>query len=488
MFLITFFFGPVPDAAAYQTCPCPMQSCPKNGLTGPLTGESKRSNISSIAKESVPLPPVASLALPLEPTSATGPPSPARGSAGMPPPPSPAGATYQSGATPKIETNEENSSEKPVKKARVGKAMVRNNIAAAAAAANTMLLMCHPPVENVKREVESPKETTVLEEVQKKEPSSPELLKNVVPPCDSTTVVCKQCEVIQEPAIQLKSEEKELTPSSPAPVDEEVQKKHNRDIAADNEPCVATVAENVKVKNMKRKVESLKESESTYLPPKRQKVEKNKTVNGSYKNLIKKNTNYVKINNGKRKLAVNSAKESPTKNKSKTRKTQKRKLSPVKEETVQKRLKTQTKPLAASNLHNSKQNSKESKDKVVCEAELTENKEPTKKTKKTSTNVKSTVDDRTSGNCAVEDLSVRTYKCKGKVGRKGSSTKCAKVEKAECAVTKRKYNKKNNNNQVIPQAVTKPRRSLQCPRWSNGWMWEGEPYEAKVFINVSILF
>lgn len=452
-----------------------MQSCPKNGLTGPLTGESKRSNISSIAKESVPLPPVASLALPLEPASATGPPSPARGSAGMPPPPSPAGATYQSGATPKIETNEE----KPVKKARIGKAMVRNNIAAAAAAANTMLLMCHPPVESVKREVESPKENTVLEEVQKKEPPSPELLK---PPCETTTIVCKQCEVIQEPPVQLKTEDKNPSPA-PVVLEEPPQKKLNGDIAAENEPCVATVAENVKVKNMKRKVE--RKSETTYLPPtKRQKVEK---TSGSYKNLIKKNTNCVKINNGKRKLTVNPAKGRSAK----TRRTQKRKLSPGKEETqtVQKRLKTQAKPLAASNLHNSKQNAKECKDKVTGDAELAENKEPAKKTKKTAAIVK---DDRTNGDSSVvvEDASVRTYnKCRGGragINKKGNSTKSVK---AECTVTKRKYNKRNNNNNniVIPQPVTKPRRSLQCPRWSNGWMWEGEPYEGKVFINVSVL-
>lgn len=72
---------------AYQSCPCPMQSCPKNVHTGPLTGASKGS-----MKNHQTLPPVA-LALPLEPPGALGPPSPARGSAGMPPPPSPALAT-----------------------------------------------------------------------------------------------------------------------------------------------------------------------------------------------------------------------------------------------------------------------------------------------------------------------------------------------------------------------------------------------------------
>ncbi|XP_039293631.1 uncharacterized protein LOC111053713 [Nilaparvata lugens] len=78
------------DGPTYQGCPCPMQSCPKNVYTGPLTGASKGSLKNH--QSTTPLPPVA-LALPLEPPGAVGPPSPARGSAGMPPPPSPALAT-----------------------------------------------------------------------------------------------------------------------------------------------------------------------------------------------------------------------------------------------------------------------------------------------------------------------------------------------------------------------------------------------------------
>lgn len=58
-----------------------MQLCPKNVHIGPLTGECKRPG-------ALPLPPVA-LQLPQEPPGASGPPSPARGSAGMPPQPSP---------------------------------------------------------------------------------------------------------------------------------------------------------------------------------------------------------------------------------------------------------------------------------------------------------------------------------------------------------------------------------------------------------------
>lgn len=159
-----------------------MQSCPKNVHTGPLTGDGKRSNVTAIAKESMPLPPVA-LALPLEPASVAGPPSPARGSAGMPPPPSPAGATYQPTPTPKWDPKQETTeivlepktvtTEKRTK-ARVGKSNVRNSYVnnMNLAQPQGMLLMCHnqPPaqpestttdVSNVKREVESPEEIQI---------------------------------------------------------------------------------------------------------------------------------------------------------------------------------------------------------------------------------------------------------------------------------------------------------------------------------------
>ncbi|XP_050542854.1 proline-rich protein 36-like [Daktulosphaira vitifoliae] len=68
---------------AYHSCPCPMQTCPnpKNVHTGPLTGAvSKGPKHHSTTV--VTLPPVA-LALPQEPPRALGPPSPARGSAGV---------------------------------------------------------------------------------------------------------------------------------------------------------------------------------------------------------------------------------------------------------------------------------------------------------------------------------------------------------------------------------------------------------------------
>ncbi|KAI5699371.1 hypothetical protein M8J76_005796 [Diaphorina citri] len=73
--------------SSYQNCPCPMQSCPKNVHIGPLTVNGK--GFSKPAQSQAPLPPVM-LALSLELSGNLGPPSPARGSTGMPPPPSPA--------------------------------------------------------------------------------------------------------------------------------------------------------------------------------------------------------------------------------------------------------------------------------------------------------------------------------------------------------------------------------------------------------------
>ncbi|RZC18438.1 BAH, Atrophin-1, PAT1, Herpes BLLF1, and/or Red1 domain containing protein, partial [Asbolus verrucosus] len=362
--------------ATYQSCPCPMQSCPKNVLTGPLTGDSKRSNISSIAKDSMPLPPVA-LALPLEPASATGPPSPARGSAGMPPPPSPAGATYQPPPpAPKQEESSECNPAENKRKARVGKAMVRNNIAAIQQ--NTMLLMCNPNQRNfpgeVKREIESPKEK---ETEAKKEICSDDEIKasKIINMQNAIEPEIKNVERIPEPQ-NLKKEEN---------FDEKVEEKVHEDVEQKEElpPCVNTVAENVKVKNMKRKMSISKDKKNEpdiEVPlPKKVKLE-TKYPNGSYKDLIKKDTTTIKINNGKRKLITENAEVATKKTKAKSRKqTTKRKLSPVKEEeaTPNKRLK-QTKPLTASNQQNSKQYSKE-KEKSKTEPVLIENKEPQKK-------------------------------------------------------------------------------------------------------------
>lgn len=60
--------------AAFQGCPCPMQSCPKNVDTGALIGNGKGAPVISGTGPSLP------------PSALVGPPSPARGLAGLAPP------------------------------------------------------------------------------------------------------------------------------------------------------------------------------------------------------------------------------------------------------------------------------------------------------------------------------------------------------------------------------------------------------------------
>ncbi|XP_011505333.1 PREDICTED: uncharacterized protein LOC105368115 [Ceratosolen solmsi marchali] len=59
---------------AFQSCPCPMQSCPKNADTGPLIGNGKGAPV------------ISGPGLSLPPSALVGPPSPARGLAGLAPP------------------------------------------------------------------------------------------------------------------------------------------------------------------------------------------------------------------------------------------------------------------------------------------------------------------------------------------------------------------------------------------------------------------
>ncbi|KAK4886776.1 hypothetical protein RN001_003047 [Aquatica leii] len=521
--------------AAYQSCPCPMQSCPKNVHTGPLTGDSKRSShITSIAKDSLPLPPVA-LALPLEPVSATGPPSPARGSAGMPPPPSPAGATYQPPPAPKQEEVESLDC-KPIekkRKARVGKNMVRNNIAANFPE-NTMLLMCHQPppqdicVTNVKREIESPEEIKMcLTEVLASKIEASEIT-----PCseiDAETMNGKNQESTIFPC--WKTEEDRLKePLLSTKIESEQSSKLVED---EHLPCQKTVAENVKVKNMKRKLSITKESEKVetdLIPVKKSKVDKTQ-VNGSYKDLIKKNVPSIKINNGKRKLNIDAIKPILIKNsKLKFRKSSlKRKLSPCNEDLISKRLKV-SKPLIASNLHNFKQNLKSNKGKCFIDFELSENKEPHRKTvKKFQVNSKNSINDKKLAPAILDNLFSknnvdRTIECV--INRYSESSRTTTSKKTDIYKSDEKSkklkicsnnqqfatNKSTNNNvnselnkikpvvakkigaskrkskrksvEVPVQTVQKvSRRHLQIPKWSNGWTWIGEPYQAKVFLN-----
>ncbi|XP_076273195.1 uncharacterized protein LOC143204515 isoform X3 [Rhynchophorus ferrugineus] len=471
----------------YQTCPCPLNSCPKNGHAGPLTGEGKRSNIT---KDAMPLPPVA-LALPLEPASATGPPSPARGSAGMPsggmpPPPSPAGANYHTPAVaatvnePKQESHSPEAAECKVEKtrrARVGKAMVRRQ--------NTMLLMCNPQQQQqqlqqdyVKREIESPKNK---EEPQKKTEPVSEVGEVLPVPeaCQTTTCTSEECErdtirtdikvdpVESQPQqiASMECESEEVLPEEPAEKPDETSATSPPDASDQTDeplpPCIATVAENVKVKNMKRKQSMTKDQVPEAIPQKKKK-------NSSYKDFIKKHTNCFKISNGKKKLvSKESTKAKLPKIKLKT--SNKKKLNASKEQTNNRRIKDVKTPLTENN--NPTQKNDRAKKKGLKAS-------PVKSAAKVLDNLiaKNNIDK------VIEEVISESIRTENGVARKA----VAKPVKTECkkvGAVRRKTATKSKAETTVPETIKTTRKSVHSPKWSNGWMWEGKPYEGKVFIN-----
>ncbi|XP_044750008.1 proteoglycan 4 isoform X2 [Coccinella septempunctata] len=472
---------------AYQNCPCPMQSCPKNGLTGPLTGDSKRS--STLPKGNMPpLPPVA-LALPKEPTS-DGPPSPARGSAGMPPPPSPAGATYQQQPTPP--TKQESISpenQMPIekkRKARVGKAMVRSNMQ------NTMLLMCNPSNINcVKREIESPKEKEVII-VPDKEDVALNIESKIVTKLETPSPPRVEPEIVTIP---------EPVQTEPVAKIEEKPVENPKQEETILEPVLSTVGENVKVKNMKRKLSlSVERKEENSTNPKKQKTEVK--VNGSYKNLIKRNTSSVKINNGKRKLIQESKLPHnllPRATALRRKAQNKRKLCSSKQTANTNAKKSKQSKSALSTENNTKQNCKSVED--APPKDLVESKENIKRgstqpgTKSNQKQAANVLDNLIAKNnvdrtieCVISDA-IRT----STVSKKTEKVKEVKEPPVPTSVTVKKSTKKTcrqlttsrkskskNVTEVVP---TKPLKSLNSLRWSNGWNWEGDSYEAKVFLN-----
>ena len=71
----TLSLGCMCDLDTFQGCPCPMQSCPKNADTGALIGNGKGAPVAQQGP-----------GLSLPPSALVGPPSPARGLAGLAPP------------------------------------------------------------------------------------------------------------------------------------------------------------------------------------------------------------------------------------------------------------------------------------------------------------------------------------------------------------------------------------------------------------------
>lgn len=201
--------------------------------------------------------------------------------------------------------------------------------------------------------------------------------------------------------------------------------------------------------------------------------------------------------------------------------TTKRKLNAAKEDT-NKRLKL-SKPLTVNN-HNLKLSSK-GKEKVLVDNTKTKNKTPTevipelkepvkKITKKApavnskpssksapavldslfaKNNVDRVIESVISEACPRISKDTGVPKAVEKCGKtkepqvtiKKSSNKNGQVKvKVECKKTGANRRKSKCKEVVVPQMISRvPRRSLYQPRWSNGWTWEGEPYEAKVFLN-----
>lgn len=541
-----------------------MQSCPKNVHTGPLTGDGKRSNMTAIVKESVPLPPVA-LALPLEPASVVGPPSPARGSAGMPPPPSPAGATYQPVNTSKWETKQETVDppieQKPTekrRKARVGKTMARNNITSnfnVTPQQHTMLLMCHNPqpeneMSEVKREVESPEVNSLtevskddripkLEENTKCEELEQEIVSDTVLKSELSDRlngkdVCQklegedhedQCIPIDSTPTRRKSVETESNihtlPNSPLENKVSIKRKLSIEETIEKEP------EEGSVKKFKL-LPTLKDS------PKKSKI--TKTV--------------------KRKLIEKELTPTPKLTQDSKFKKTKRKI-PIKDETQRKKLKS-TNPLLTSNLHNSKQNKNLTKAGTIPQS-ARENREPIKKicqkilktqvnskvTKKIApkintsfvkNNVDKTIESVVLNSIVPNEIPeetnqkpIKTTPAENviqeqpiesnvkleqkvvkpeqkiikqeqkvvKVEQKVVKSNCPKAtmkkkkSKATTTATNNNNNNNMNNNNInnvvktieVPMRI--PKRLSHTPKWSNGWSWEGNPFQGKVFLNVS---
>ncbi|XP_030745713.1 bromodomain-containing protein 4-like isoform X2 [Sitophilus oryzae] len=467
--------------ATYQPCPCPLNTCPKNGHTGPLTGESKRSNIS---KDAMPLPPVA-LALPLEPASATGPPSPARGSAGMPPggmppPPSPAGASYHPPpvAAPKQESQSPEATECKVeqkRKARVGKAMVRSNMQ------STMLLMCNPKQDYVKREIESPKDK---EELHKKEEENVKEndkgVAQIPEACQTTTCTNEECQdLVQEVKLSQTPEVTETVigpteiPSAKSDFIEEsptvTPLTETPTLEEPLPPCIATVAENVKVKNMKRKQSMTKDQVPEVILEKKKKM-------SSYKDYIKKHTNCFKISNGKRKLVSKEAnKVRIPKTKQKT--SMKKKLNASKEQTNNRRIKVNSKmPLTENNGLTQKTNKKESsKKKGLKNIPIIKTAVKVLDNLIAKNNIDKTIEE------VVSEYSKAEVEVKEKDVKKAvSKIKQAKSECKKIGTIRRKTATKGKDD--VPETV-RGRKSLNLPKWSNGWTWEGKPYDGRVFTN-----
>uniref|UniRef100_A0A1B6D7Y1 BAH domain-containing protein n=1 Tax=Clastoptera arizonana TaxID=38151 RepID=A0A1B6D7Y1_9HEMI len=415
---------------AYQSCPCPIQSCPKNVHTGPLTGASKGSLKNH---QATPLPPVA-LALPLEPTGALGPPSPARGSAGMPPPPSPALGTARNpnvgqwgDSPPSVKASVDNKSETGL--LAISKMLSESVLVADEdmnCLENTIVAMNIPKTENVKVEVEDMSYLTETFDVKnnRKRRKTIKCIQDVKKqyqelPCTVETAEIKvQPDVQERLSLPVEKNEKTVSPieNSESPVEKQVPLSDNR----------ATVA----VKRTKKR--KLQESATPESLPKVEKCAKKTKVQACKKKSAKKDKEVTEEN-----------------------------IEPAAEITV-------------SKVNNRRKSSKaverrKSTSSVHEESVVTEDDKKLETTKKKPARVKkgqskSKVETAVKKQTNKERRNSKSYRGSNK--NANSSTKTDDVElEEEDAVS-----------------LSGPRKTHLTPKWSNGWSWEGQPFKAMVFI------
>lgn len=65
-----------------------------------------------------------------------------------------------------------------------------------------------------------------------------------------------------------------------------------------------------------------------------------------------------------------------------------------------------------------------------------------------------------------------------------TATSTAKKSKSRGSKFSNKKRHRQRSSKHIEEVFI-PRQSLAAPRWSNGWNWQGEPFQGKVFLNVS---
>ncbi|XP_046665733.1 uncharacterized protein LOC124357748 isoform X2 [Homalodisca vitripennis] len=435
--------------AAYQGCPCPMQSCPKNVHTGPLTGASKGSMKNH---QSAPLPPVA-LALPLEPPGALGPPSPARGSAGMPPPPSPALATARNPPqSPPVKPSLEQTGLLTISKMVTNAVLLADQV-------DTNIAELIPKTEQIKMEIEDIVKIEAAEDI-KCNRKRRKVIKN------SADVKRQAFDVPSEPEtkVNLELQERLITPKEePEKTLPDIERPPLEKQLPLTDNCATTP------------------------------VNKNNTT------MPVLNGNISKARPKKRKTELSSECEPATKV-----------AKCVKSPKVSKnKCVRRKKCVAEENIAPDTEVGGVEPEKVVCRR----NSKPMERRKSSSSphvavvppEVESSQDASSVAEVGKKKKTARTKKVQVKTKADHLLRSHGKADLPAPPITKERRLSKGSRKAEASSAVVAPkkapppvvvdpsaesqiclpglRRSL-TPRWSNGWSWEGTPYRAKVFLNI----